>query len=152
MQNIPPSQDYVPVKKIGVMRRVEMKISKEKWKKLKSFHKIAPEIFLGSVLKSVFFDNFRRRSFLQTAVKWWEISLETCSRYEKHSSESGRCFSKKNQGHPTRGNENIAEEVQKNWKVSLNIAPEILFWSVQKSLFHMFRQRLLLFLQMAVER
>ena len=29
------------------------------------------------------------------AVEWWEMNLETCSGYEKHSSESGQYVSKK---------------------------------------------------------
>ena len=28
------------------------------------------------------------------AVEWWEMNLETCSGYEKHSSESGQYVSK----------------------------------------------------------
>ena len=29
------------------------------------------------------------------AVEWWEMNLETCSGYEKHSSGSGQYVSKK---------------------------------------------------------
>ena len=29
------------------------------------------------------------------AVEWWEMNLETCSGYEKHSSESGQYVTRK---------------------------------------------------------
>ena len=48
----------------------------------------------GSVQKSLV-DTFRRNFLLQMAVEWWEMNLETCSGYEKHSSESGQYVSKK---------------------------------------------------------
>ena len=52
------------------------------------------ELIFGSVQKSLF-DTFRRELLLQMAVEWWEMNLETCSGYEKHSSGSGQYVSKK---------------------------------------------------------
>ena len=50
-------------------------------------------IHFGSVQNSLF-DTFRRKFLLQMAVEWWEMNLETCSGYEKHSSGSGKYVSK----------------------------------------------------------
>ena len=36
-----------------------------------------------------------RKLLLQMTVEWWEMNLETCSGYEKHSSGSGQYVSKK---------------------------------------------------------
>ena len=52
------------------------------------------ETIFGSVQKSLV-DTFRRKLLLQMAVEWWRMRLETCSGYEKHSSESGQYVSKK---------------------------------------------------------
>ena len=49
---------------------------------------VLPETIFGSVQKSLI-DTFRPKLLLQMAVEWWEMNLETCSGYEKHSSESG---------------------------------------------------------------
>ena len=38
---------------------------------------------------------FRRKLLFQMAVEWWEMNLETCYGYAKHSSGSGQYVSKK---------------------------------------------------------
>ena len=83
------SRQYVS-KKIKVIRRVEVKILQEIDEKVeKDPLKNVPEPIFGSVQKSLF-DTFRRKLLLQMAVEWWEMNLETCSGYEKHSSGSGQ--------------------------------------------------------------
>ena len=57
---------------------------------------------------------FSRELLLQIAVEWWEMNLETCSGYEKHSSGSRQYVSKKNEGHTTRRIENIAGNRRKS--------------------------------------
>ena len=49
------------------------------------------------------------------ALEWWETTLETCSRYEKHSQETRLCISK-NEGRATSRNGKISGKVSKNWK------------------------------------
>ena len=61
---------------------------RKSWKK--NFKNV-PELIFGSVQKPLV-DTFRRKF----CFKWpWEMNLETCSGYEKHSSESGKYISKK---------------------------------------------------------
>ena len=67
-----------------------------------------------SLSKSHFFNTFRRELLLQMAVEWWEMNLETCFGYEKHSSGSGQYVSKKNQGHVIRRSEIIAGNRRKS--------------------------------------
>ena len=78
--------------------------------------------FFGlSKLQKSIFDIFRWKLLLHMAVEWWEINVETCSWYEKYSSESVQYVRKKIRAR----NENTAgfRNVQQSCKASLKKDP-----------------------------